>query len=89
MKLMLQLQRPPFWIYIYLFLTGLFPPTFMVNGLTLSLILQIFPFSDGNVPRRPSYEVYIFQLIRVAIKIFVFVYANCRFSDDADYTTLG
>ena len=25
-----------------------------------------FPFLDGDVPRRPSYGVYIFQLIRFA-----------------------
>ena len=26
--------------------------------------IVIFPFLDGNIPRRPSYRVYIFQLIR-------------------------
>ena len=33
----------------------------MINGLIL-----IFPFFDGDVPRRPSYGVYISQLIRFA-----------------------
>ena len=28
-----------FWIYIYLFLTVLFPPKFMINAITLILIL--------------------------------------------------
>ena len=32
--------RPYFWIYIYPFLMGLFPPKFMTNAMTLILILQ-------------------------------------------------
>ena len=28
--------------------------------------IVIFPFLDGDVPRRPSYGVYIFELIRFA-----------------------
>ena len=28
----------PFWIYIYFFLTDLFPPKFMINVITLILI---------------------------------------------------
>ena len=32
------------WIYIYLFLTVLFPPKFIINAMTLILILYIFPF---------------------------------------------
>ena len=31
--------RPPCWIYIYLFLTVLFPAKFMINAMTLILIL--------------------------------------------------
>ena len=37
-KLILQLPRPPFWIYICLFLTALFHPKFMINVMTLILI---------------------------------------------------
>ena len=38
----------------------------MINAMTLILILQIFPFLDGDVPRRPSYGVIISQLIKFA-----------------------
>ena len=51
----------------------------MINGMILILILLIydkrddfdfdivnFPFLDGDVPQRPSYDVYISQLIRFA-----------------------
>ena len=40
----------------------------MINVMTLILIYIVvnFPFLDGDVPRRPSYGVYIFQLIRFA-----------------------
>ena len=37
-KLILQIPRPPFWIYICLFLTALFNPKFMINVMTLILI---------------------------------------------------
>ena len=37
----------------------------MINVMTLIGIVN-FPFLDGNVPRRPSYGVYISQLIRFA-----------------------
>ena len=66
-KLILQKPRPPFWIYICLFLTALFHPKFMINVMTLILIYIVnFPFLDGDVPRRPSNRVYISQLIRFA-----------------------
>ena len=39
LKLILQIPKPPFWIYIYLFLMVLFPPKFMINAMTLILIL--------------------------------------------------
>ena len=55
----------PFWIDIYLFLTVLFPPKFMINAMT-DFDKVIFPILDGDVPRRPSYGVYISQLIRFA-----------------------
>ena len=35
----------------------------MINVMT-DLDIVNFPYSDGHVPRRPSYWVYIFQLIR-------------------------
>ena len=44
----------------------LFPPVFMINVMTLILILIFFSFLDGVVPRRASYGVYISQLIRFA-----------------------
>ena len=37
-KLILQIPRHPFWIYICLFLTALFHPKFMINVMTLILI---------------------------------------------------
>ena len=37
-KLIFQIPRPPFWIYIYLFLTALFHPKIMINVMTLILI---------------------------------------------------
>ena len=37
----------PFLIYIFLFLTVLLPPKFMINAMTLILILLIFPFWMG------------------------------------------
>ena len=37
-KLILQIPRPPFWIYICLFLTALFHPKLMINVMTLILI---------------------------------------------------
>ena len=38
-QVILQIPRPPFWIYIYLFLMVLFPPNFLINAMTLILIL--------------------------------------------------
>ena len=35
----------------------------MINAMTL---IVIFPFLDGDVPRRPSYGVFISQIIRFA-----------------------
>ena len=57
----------PFWIYIYLFLV-------ISNGFISSKIydkrddfdIVFFSFLDGRVPRRPSYGVYISQLISIA-----------------------
>ena len=37
-KLTLRIPRPPFWIYICLFLTALFHPKFMIHVMTLILI---------------------------------------------------
>ena len=68
-KLILQIPRPPFWIYICLLNS-------ISNGFVSSKIydkrddfdfdIVNFPFLDGDVPRRPSYGVYISQLIRFA-----------------------
>ena len=45
-----------------LFLTALFHPKFMINVMTLILILLVkVPFLDGDVTHRPSYGVYISQ----------------------------
>ena len=44
----------------------LFLPTFMINVTTLVFEIINFPYSDGDVPRSPSYGVYISQLIRFA-----------------------
>ena len=38
----------------------------MINVMTLIFDIVNFPFLDGDVPRRPSYGVYISQLIRFA-----------------------
>ena len=62
-ELQLKKANTPFWIYIFLFLMVLFPLKFMINAMTLLLILY---FLDGDVPRRPSYGVYISHLIRCA-----------------------
>ena len=45
---------------------ALFHPKFMINVMTFNFDIVNFPFLDGNVPRRPSYGVYISQLIRFA-----------------------
>ena len=44
-KLILQIPRPSFWIYICLFLTALFHPKFMINVMTLILISQLIRFA--------------------------------------------
>ena len=45
---------------------SLFHPKFMINVITFDFDIVKFPFLDGVVPRRPSYGVYISQLIRFA-----------------------
>ena len=45
---------------------ALFHPKFMINGDDFDFDIVNFPFLDGDVPRRPSYGVYISQLIRFA-----------------------
>ena len=52
---------PLFWIYICLFL---FHPKFTRKRDDFDFDIVNFPFLDGDVPRRPSYGVYIFQLIK-------------------------
>ena len=41
----------------------LFPPKFMINAMTVFHIVNL-SFLDSDVSRRPSYGVYISQLIR-------------------------
>ena len=65
-ELILQIPRPPFWIYICLFLTALFHPKFYDECDDFDFDIVNFPFLDGDVPRRPFYGVYISQLIRFA-----------------------
>ena len=36
-KLMLLIQKPQFWIYLYLFQTGLFHPKFMISAMAFIL----------------------------------------------------
>ena len=38
----------------------------MINGMIFNFEIVNFPFLDGDVPRSPSYGVYISQLIRFA-----------------------
>ena len=33
---------------------------YMINGMSLNFDIVHFPFLDGDVPRRPSYGVYIY-----------------------------
>ena len=63
-KLILLIPRPPFWIYIFLFLNGYVSSKIYDKRDDFDIVN--FPFLDGDVPRRPSYGVYISQLIRFA-----------------------
>ena len=56
----------PFWINISLFQMDSFPPKFMINAISFNFDIVNFPFLDGDVPYRPSYGMYISQLIRFA-----------------------
>ena len=60
-KLILQIPRPPFWIYI-----GFVSSKIYDKRDDIDFVIVNFTFLDGDVPRRPSYGVYISQLIRVA-----------------------
>ena len=42
----------------------LFPPEFIISAMTFDIVK--FSFSDGDVPCRPSYGVFISHLIRFA-----------------------
>ena len=67
-KLILQIPRPPFWIYIYLNIS-------ISNGFVSSKIydkrdgfdfdIVNFTFLNGDVSCRPIYGVHISQLIRL------------------------
>ena len=56
---MLQIPKLPFWIYIYLFSNNGFVSTKIYDKLDDSNCFLL----DGYVPRRPSYVVYISQLL--------------------------
>ena len=45
---------------------GFVPPKIYDKRDDFDFDIVNFPFLDGDVPRRPSYGVYIFQLIRFA-----------------------
>ena len=56
----------PFWIYIYLFLTVFVSSKIYDIRDDFDFDIVNFPFLEGDVSRRPSYGVYISQLIRFA-----------------------
>ena len=45
----------------------LFHRKFMISAMTFNFDIVNFPFSDGNLPRRASYGVFISQLIRFSM----------------------
>ena len=55
----------PFWIYISISKGFVSSKLYDKLG-DFDFDIVNFPFLDGNVPRRPSYGVYISQLIRFA-----------------------
>ena len=61
-KLIHQIPKPPFRIYIHLILTVLFPHKIYDKRDDFDFDILNFLFLDGDVPRRPPYEVYISQL---------------------------
>ena len=63
---MLLILKPQFWIYIYLFQTGLFSSKIYDKRDNFDFDIVNFPFLDGDAPRSTSYGVYISQLIRFA-----------------------
>ena len=65
-KLMLQIPRPPFWIFDLSISNGFVSSKIYDKRDYFDFDIVNFPFLDGDVPRRPSYGVYISQLIRFA-----------------------
>ena len=66
-KLILKIPRPPFFIYIILSISNGFVSSEIYDKCDdFDFDIVNFPFLDSNVPRRPSYGVYISQLIRFA-----------------------
>ena len=65
-KLILQILGPPFWIYISIFQNGFVYSKIYDKSDDFDFDIVNFPFLDGDCPRRPSYGVYISQLIRFA-----------------------
>ena len=64
-KLILQISRPPFWINICISY-GFVSSKIYDKRDDFDFDIVNFPFLDGDVPRRPSYGVYISQLTRFA-----------------------
>ena len=64
-KQILQIPGPPFWIYICLFLAT-FSSKIYDKRDDFDFDIVNYPFLDGDVPCRPSYGVYISQLIKFA-----------------------
>ena len=65
MKLILQITRPPFYLHLSIF-NGFVSTTTYDKRDDFAFDFVNFPILDGDVPRRPSYGVYISQLIRFA-----------------------
>ena len=55
-----------FLVFMLLFIMIQFLLKYMIKGMIFDFDIVNFPFLDGDVPRRPSYGVYISQLIRFA-----------------------
>ena len=69
-KLILQISRPP--LDLHLSISNGFVSSKIYDRLDdFDFDIVNFPFLDGDVPRRPSYGVYISQLIRFARVFFL------------------
>ena len=64
-RLILHIPRPPFWLHLS-FSNGFVSSKIYDKRDDFDFDIVNFPFLDGDVPRLPSYGVYISQLIRFA-----------------------